>query len=316
VITVNIDVVERLIRRADGFGAARVVAVEPLRGGFWATISLVELADAPVDHVVLRVMPDGALATKEIAFQRAAADQGFPTPRVLDAGTDECIGGPYVLMDRALGVTPLGDLDVGAALRRLPSILRDLPRLLGAAMAQLHMLDPTGAEGDLTAAGVTADVDDMIAGLRSATARSDVRAALDWLERNRPSSDGRVLCHGDLHPFNLLVDGDRWAVIDWTAARIADPAFDVAFTTLMLTNPPMVTPAPLRPVVRGIGWLLGRRFRAAYGRAISDESLRWFSVLHAVRILVEVEAWGGVDRAGHPWVIMRPVAERLVASAR
>lgn len=41
-----------------------------------------------------------------------------------------------------------------------------------------------------------------------------------------------------LSPFNLLVDGDRWTLIDWSTAVLADPHYDLAFTTLMLATPP------------------------------------------------------------------------------
>ncbi|MBK6671255.1 MAG: phosphotransferase [Actinobacteria bacterium] len=39
--------------------------------------------------------------------------------------------------------------------------------------------------------------------------------------------------------FNLLVDGDRWTLIDWSTAVLADPHYDLAFTDLMLRNPPL-----------------------------------------------------------------------------
>ena len=66
-----------------------------------------------------------------------------------------------------------------------------------------------------------------------------------------------VVCHGDLHPFNLLVDGDRVMLIDWTNSRIADPTFDLAFTHLMLTEMPVDVPkiakVALGPVARSLG---------------------------------------------------------------
>jgi aminoglycoside phosphotransferase (APT) family kinase protein len=51
--------------------------------------------------------------------------------------------------------------------------------------------------------------------------------------------DTQVIRHGDLQPFDLLVDCERWALIDWSTAVVADPHYDLAFTTLMLANPPL-----------------------------------------------------------------------------
>jgi aminoglycoside phosphotransferase (APT) family kinase protein len=74
----------------------------------------------------------------------------------------------------------------------------------------------------------------------------------------------RVICHGDLHPFNLLVDGDEWTLIDWSTAVVADPHYDLAFTTLMLANPPLGGPAPVRAANRAIGTRLANRFLRSY----------------------------------------------------
>ena len=85
-----------------------------------------------------------------------------------------------------------------------------------------------------------------------------------------PSVSTTVICHGDLHPFNLLVDdnGDV-TVVDWTAAIRAEPAYDVAFTAMLLANPPLDAPVPSSPL-RPLGRAAGERWRGdsgAYVRA-------------------------------------------------
>jgi hypothetical protein len=51
--------------------------------------------------------------------------------------------------------------------------------------------------------------------------------------------------------------------VDWTAARLGPPAFDVAFTALLLAHPPIqVGPALQRPLQLAGRWL-ARRFVAA-----------------------------------------------------
>jgi aminoglycoside phosphotransferase (APT) family kinase protein len=141
------------------------------------------------------------------------------------------------------------------------------------------------------------------------------------LQQHRPAGERDVICHGDLHPFNVLVDEAGTAtVLDWSASMIAPADYDLGFSSLMLAEPPLVAPGPLRPVVRAAGRALSRRFIHAYekasGRTVDAESLRWNQGLICLRALVEVAGWAveGTldDRGGHPWVIGGDAfAERL-----
>ena len=139
----------------------------------------------------------------------------------------------------------------------------------------------------------------------------------------RPHTRRRVICHGDLHPFNLLVDGHRWTLIDWSTAVLADPHYDLAFTTLMLANPPLGGPAPLRAATRAIGTRLANRFLRSYeqqsGRSVDRERLLWGRRAHALRALVEIATWEANDtidaHRGHPWLTMRPTLERELGRA-
>jgi aminoglycoside phosphotransferase (APT) family kinase protein len=47
--------------------------------------------------------------------------------------------------------------------------------------------------------------------------------------------DGDRLCHGDLHPANVMRTAHGTAVIDWSNAASGDPAADVARTLIILT---------------------------------------------------------------------------------
>jgi len=221
-------------------------------------MSLLRLANVepPADTLVLRVMPDPALAAKETLFQREIARQGFPVPAVrLSGGADAGLGGAFMLMDRAPGAPALAGLGGIAALRRLPALARRLPATLGHVTAALHALDPAPLRSALAGAGVTAPTDALafLAALTESAdrlGRADLRAGALWLARHPPSPTRRVIAHGDLHPFNLLVDGKRWRLLDWTSALIADPAYDLAFTTLMLRTrrspPPCRSARPSR----------------------------------------------------------------------
>ena len=113
------------------------------------------------------------------------------------------------------------------------------------------------------------------------------------------------------------------ALIDWSTAVLADPHYDLAFTTLMLANPPLGGPAPLRAATRAIGTRLANRFLRSYeqqsGRSVDPERLGWGRRAHALRALVEIATWEANDtidaHRGHPWLTMRPMLERELGRA-
>jgi hypothetical protein len=88
---------------------------------------------------------------------------------------------------------------------------------------------------------------------------------------------------------------------------------------VILTDPPVLMPAPLRPAAGAAGRMLSRRFehrfRGHSGVAIDPGSLRWHQALVRLRALVEVAGWGASERAGrsgHPWLVSGPAfAARL-----
>ena len=53
-------------------------------------------------------------------------------------------------------------------------------------------------------------------------------------------------------------------MLDWTAARIAHPAYDLAFTRLLLANPPLHAPRPLRPVINAAARRMAKRILTTY----------------------------------------------------
>jgi aminoglycoside phosphotransferase (APT) family kinase protein len=229
-------------------------------------------------------------------------------------------------MDFSPGAPLLAGLDGTAAIRRAPSLLRTLPAQLATAAAALHRLDPGPITAAVRAAAPTVawSAAEVLGQLRvgaEAVQRADVVAALDRLADDQPTPGGEVVCHGDLHPFNVLeCDGDL-VVLDWTGAVLADPCFDLAFTELLLANPPLTLPAALQPVGRVAGRLLARRFVAAYTGANPDADLgplSWYRAMHCARVLVEAErlrADHGPDGGGHPFAALSPVAAHNLEAA-
>lgn len=294
----------------------------PLAGGFWASMFRVPVTGQPdgvASEVVVRFAPHPVMGAKEAEVQRALAAQGFPTPPVWASAPEEVGDGWWSVMDFSPGAPLLAGLDGLAVLRRAPTLLHTLPAQLAAAASALHRLDPAPvtAAVHVAADGVAWSARDVLHQLRAGAeiaGREDVVAALDALAVDEPDPGGEVVCHGDLHPFNVLDRDGELVVLDWTGAVLAHPCFDIAFTELLLANPPLALPGPLRSVGQVAGHVLARRFRTSYARAnaqVSLDHLDWFRALHSARVLVEVanlRAAHGPGGAGHPFLSVAPAA--------
>ncbi len=292
---------------------------EPLTGGFWAELLAFRLTGAPAGFdgdLVARVMPDPALARKETLVQAEVARRGFPTPQVRAAGgPGDGLGRAFMVMDRAPGTPLLDGLGGTRALTQLPRLATTIPETLAVTMSELHRLDPGPLRGQLEAglavATTVAGLLEHLLALSEACDRPDLAGAARWLAAHPPPAAPEVICHGDLHPFNLLTGpAGAVTVLDWSAALLGPRAYDVAFTTVILTDPPLAVPAPLRPVAGAAGRMLSRRFEHRYRRhsgvAIDPESLRWHQALVRLRALVEVAGWETSERArrsSHPWLV-------------
>jgi aminoglycoside phosphotransferase (APT) family kinase protein len=333
-VTVDTDLTERLIgvlRSATGTpGLEYERQPEPMRGGFWAELLFFSLANPPDGwpaELVARLMPNPGTARKETIVQSAVAAAGFPTPVVRAAGGPDCgLGRAFMVMDRAAGTPLLSGLDGGLTPAAGQRLLRRAPQLLAGSMARLHALDPDLVRSQLDR---VREVPVTVTGLVSELAqfagefgRPDLVGVARWLTDHPPAPAPDVICHGDLHPFNLLAAGDRVTVLDWSTALLAPRAYDVAFTSLLLSEPPLRVAGWQRPLVRVFGTMLARRFVRGYQRqtaaAIEPGELRWHQGVVGLRALVEVASWvhQGVagTHAGHPWLVSGPAfARRLTA---
>ena len=199
-----------------------------------------------------------------------------------------------------------------------------VPELLATAMARLHALDPGLVRAELEQVHeVAVTVPELLATLvrmAGEAARPDLADAARWLAGHPPRPAADVICHGDLHPFNLLADGDQVTVLDWSNALLAPRAYDVGYTSLLLSEPPLLVPGWQRPLVRQFGRVLARRFLRSYQRQAAIEvdpgELRWYQAVVGLRALVEVARWvhEGTDgaRAGHPWLASGPAFARRI----
>jgi aminoglycoside phosphotransferase (APT) family kinase protein len=281
-------------------GATYAEAPDALVGGYDTAIFSFRLSGtaAPWDRaLILRLFrPEHDDRPRiEAAVQNAVADVGYPCPRVVLAGGGDRIGGrPYMIMER-VGGRPL--------IRYITSpgrmTLRATP-VLAEAHARLHALDAMVFRERLVANGLTdadlhcmtfeaefQDVAEIVAGLKVA-ALMDVLA---WLEAHRPVEASRVICHGDFHPVNVMLQPDgTYHVIDWTMIRFAEPEYDIARSVILWRRAP-IDRTLVRGVERaliGIGrrtllWRYGRLYRR--WRAVDEERLRYYEAFDALRVI-------------------------------
>ena len=269
-------------------------------------------------------MPTRLLGDREALVQAAVADQGYPAPQVLVRGTGpRNADGCYFVMPRVDGAPPLAAVNAAALARSVPSLALRLPGMLAELAVRLHSLDPAPLRAALAAEpGWPIDVNDLVADIAAAADRvadTELTKAIPTMLARQPESTSRdVICHGDFHPLNIIIGPAGATVLDWTAARLGPPAFDVAFTALLLAHPPIqVGPAFARPLHIAGRWL-SRRFISGYRRRaraagwdLPQEELSWYTQLHSARILLDV-AERGDAASDHPFAMLTEPAKHLL----
>jgi aminoglycoside phosphotransferase (APT) family kinase protein len=299
-------------------GEPALELAEPLAavgGGFDTEIYTVRLRPAPpawAGPLVLRLLRphhDPAMVLREQATQNTVADLGYPAPRVRLASVDPVpLGAPFLIMERMPG-RPLTARPLGMA---------------GAvchAQLWLHGLDPAPLGRAL---GATATFDGYLATLERRIAQASLAGLSElmaWLREQRPPSMPPVICHGDLHPQNILTDGRALSgVLDWPNVLVAEPAFDVAATYLILR----FIPVELAAVQGGLAWLMrvgqpimAARYLAAYRRRrpIDRRRLAYYEGAASMRALVRAGARRAVSDPEPSALDRSPFAARLLAHA-
>ncbi len=251
-------------------GQARIMAfslADPEAQTHWGTVPLVcriEL-DPAIDPGEMR---------RSAALHHILSDQGFPAPRIVAIGDQaDGIGAPFTVMERLSGESVevlveqftflwAGTLVVAAIfnlslqlwlvlfgggamgvfllawftarlLRRLHAIplttLINHPDLNPAAMA-LH-------------SGNKAKLDELYHAIAESSA-TELEPGLVWLYEHVPVDDGRnVLCHGDFHGGNVIIDfKGKTGILDWPRSVIAAREFDLAWTLLVDAFVPDLNP--------------------------------------------------------------------------
>ena len=278
----------------------------PVGGGYDTEVfafSLFRASGPFAEPLILRLLgthhaPTRAL--RERTVQNVVAGLGYPVPRVLSVGVDPAVlGGAFLVMERVPGQPLIEVKRIGIA------------ALMAHLMVRLHDLDARVLLDALTPEErAVMTFEGFLGQLGSRVTRGSLEGlspAMAWLSAHRPPEPPRpVICHGDFHPFNILMsEGNVTGVVDWPNAVIADPAYDVAATRSIISTTPVelfVAARALRPLVRLAGRNMVARFTAAYRRRrpLHGETLAYYEAASTIRGLVRVAEARKAAARGEP----------------
>jgi tRNA A-37 threonylcarbamoyl transferase component Bud32 len=187
----------------------------------WAPGQVVKLFKASVPHLV---------SSWEARMTRAVFAAGAPAPEVFDEVTLE--GRFGIVLPRLDGPTLLQLLRSGAM------TFGEVGAILASLYMSVHKTPPPPDVLFLR---------DLIDGsfLEGRVSEHIATGILALIERLRP---GDGLCHGDLHPGNVIMTADGPRIIDWIGAVRAPAALDLASCHVLLSElAPEVADDPQRP---------------------------------------------------------------------
>jgi aminoglycoside phosphotransferase (APT) family kinase protein len=320
------DLLLDCLRNRLGAAVAFAESPTPLSGGFDTTILAFRLGgvrDEWSEPLVLRVMTRrdfGARVLREAAVHAALVKAGYPAPRVLLAEADPApLGLPFLVMQRLPG----GTMWSAVATAKGFAPLLAMPRRLAELHARLHRVsgefvrESARAFGvDLATIGVEADLQRLSERIER-EGLGGLSSGATWLVQKRPApAQAEVLCHGDFHPLNIMVEGTSVSgVIDWANAALAEPAYDISSLRVIALYADPGVPSWARGAVNMARRLMVRRYMSVY-RAAAPLETRNLLYYEAIRILSAL-AFAAEPRiqAGNPWNAPHTVA-RLVRQFR
>jgi aminoglycoside phosphotransferase (APT) family kinase protein len=297
------------------------VAPTQITRGYDTLVFAFRLAGTPADlasPLVLRVFRDarsGERARYERAVHDAVVALGYPAPRILLAEPDDAaLGRAFIIMERLPGRTMLEMF-----FRPSRAFFSLAPRL-AEQHVRLHSLDPAPLSRALQGEGLGArtSIDLFYEEVRQGIER----ARLDWLEpgmrwltKRRPDERDGVICHGDFHPANMLMDrGAVTGIIDWAWVSVGPPEYDVGASVAIFSHGPIDLPGFLSGPADLIRRRFIRRYVAEYQkrRPLDIDALNYYEALRSLGFLMQ---------AGEHWqadagVIARPAQPNPFADAR
>jgi len=178
-------------------------------------------------------VPDAATSERWIRFEASYAEaarlSGAPVPEPL--GIEQIDGRAASVWERVNGESLWQHtVDTPARSAEFGALLAEVHEALFALVAPVTL--PSQRDRMVTKIRLAATIDPTLA------------EALDLLP---PAAQGAAcLCHGDLHPSNVILSPRGPMIVDWFDASVGDPVADIARSTLVLLahgkNPPSHLP--------------------------------------------------------------------------
>jgi aminoglycoside phosphotransferase (APT) family kinase protein len=224
----------------------------------------------------------------EAQYAEAARAAGAPAPRLL--GVEQISGRSASVWERVEGNSMWQQ-----TLAR-PAHAAELGRLLAEIQLALFELVPPVT--------LPTQHDRLVSKIRWAAANVDgaLARAIDAMP---PRPHAPRLCHGDLHPSNVILAPDGPVIIDWFDASRGDPVADVARSSLTMLGDGASAPTHLPGSERGTLPALAAAHleRVQAQLPIADELLARWQAINAVARIAE-----GVPRGGllEIWMERRP----------
>jgi thiamine kinase len=216
---------------------------------------------------------DSAVVEHEHGIAQALAKVGAPAPKV---GEIVSIGSRYgIEYERVEGISLL------QAVRTDPSKLSYFADLMADVQLQINSIE--------NVVGIPAQ-HTTIEQFLSATNGLDSETKRHILARLRVLARGSSLCHGDFHPENILLEGNKATVLDWTVASLGDATGDVARTGVLL-NGYLETMRDRRAEATAIHQFIQRYlFRYQRSGRVSAAGYRdWIPIVAAARLSEGIE---------------------------
>ena len=267
---------------------------ERLMGGSWADIFKVRLRGEPgfEGDLVVRILPHPESWEREMLIQRYVARHGLLAPVVhMGALPSRVFNRAWILMDFDSGRAWLSSTSDSALAASVFFRSWSVPALVAKTAVAIHAIDAAPVAGALALPRAVAPVLEWLFSRASALGDRELVDRTQRLIASRPRFQGAVLCHGGLHPLNILRHPEYNTVLDWTHAQYDDPLYDLAFPYLSMDLVPVPTPVWMRPALVRMGHMQARRLLKEYEKAsgvpIDRARLHWFLRVVALRILVE-----------------------------
>jgi aminoglycoside phosphotransferase (APT) family kinase protein len=206
----------------------------------------------------------------EAEYAAAARDVGAPVPELL--GIELIYGRAVSVWERIHGTS------MWQRVIEQPKLSPEVGRVLGDVQRDLFDLVPPLV--------LPRQRDRIVAKIRTTAATVDP-ALVRALELLPPAGAPPRLCHGDLHPSNVILSARGPVIVDWFDASRGDPVADVARTLLTLLGDGSVAPLHLpgsdRQTLAALtdAYLATARLHFGIDEALLE---RWYAVAAVARV--------------------------------